>query len=185
MTTILKWAGLVALVLVIVVGIRMFFPQTKVIFGAAGNMLAENYDPSIRYNGGFNTNLPMVLGGLLNVNAGSLFSTTGTQVNRVNFGTCQIQASANTIAASTTATADCVLAAGTPPGTALTGITAGDIVSVTPSTTTPTTYEGLQVHGASASSTPGYITVNLFNGTGATFTWTSAASTSLQYQVMH
>lgn len=141
--------------------------------GSAGLKLAENYDPYLKYNGGLYTNLP------------SVFGLNASQLNRLNFGNCQIQSAANTIAASTTATVDCVLAAGTAPGTALTGVTAADIVSVSQSTTTPSTFEGVELRGSSASSTPGYITVLLYNGTGTTFTWTAAASSSYQYMVMH
>lgn len=174
MTTLLKWSGIVALIAVLAVSAYLFLPtQDKTVFGATGQLLAENYMPYFRTNGGFYTNLPMVMG----LNA--------TALNRFNFGNCQIQSSANTIAATSTATVDCVLTAGIGPGAALTGVTAGDITQVLQSTTTPTTNEGIEVRGASASSTPGYITVLLFNGTGTTFTWTSTASTSFQYVDMH
>lgn len=158
-------------VLIIVLVLFLF---TRTAFGATlGLKLAENYDPYIRYNNGFYTNLPVGIG------------LNGTPINRENFNNCQIQAAANTIAATSTVTVDCVTTAGNPPGVALSGVTAGDIVGVFQSTTTPTLSEGLEVRGASASSTPGYITVLLFNGTGATFTWTATASTSFQYTDLH
>ena len=64
----------------------------------------------------------------------------------------------------------------------LTGVSTNDNVSVEFSTTTPTTYQGLTILGASTSSTPGYITMKVFNGTGAAFTWIASASTT-QYHV--
>jgi hypothetical protein len=179
MANILKYSGVAALVLIIVLGVKLFMPST-VKFGAAGGMLAENYDPYIRYNGGFNTNLPETLGGLVTATAGALFSSVGTQLNGFNFGTCYIQASATTITASSTVTVDCQ-GSTTGGNTALTGVTTNDNVSVNFATTTSTTYSGLSILGASASSTPGYITMKVFNGTGTTFTWSAGASTT-QYR---
>lgn len=109
---------------------------------------------------------------------------TGTPLAQVNAGACSIQASSATIAASTTATVDCQ--AGTQGvDVPLAGITAGAGVQLTQGTTTPTTYQGLDVLGASASTTAGYITLKLFNGTGATFTWTPTASSSFTYEAFH
>ena len=62
----------------------------------------------------------------------------------------------------------------------------GDAVAVTLSTTTAgTLYMGLQVAGASASTTSGYITVRLTNMLGDTFTWplTGAATGTATYIV--
>lgn len=109
---------------------------------------------------------------------------SGTTITAVNAGSCSIQSSSQTIAASTTATVDCQ--AGTAGVDApLTGITAGAGTQVTQGTTTPVVYQGLNVLGASASTTAGYITLKLFNGTGATFTWTPTASSSYTYEAFH
>lgn len=107
--------------------------------------------------------------------------STGTDIVRMNTGFCNIRASAATIAASSTATVECN--GGTTSNVALTGVTAGDKVFLLPATTTPTTFGGIRILGASASSTAGSITARIYNGTGTTFTWTAAASTSLQYWV--
>lgn len=113
-----------------------------------------------------------------------LSACAGTVITAVNAGSCSIQAVANTIAASSTITADCQ--AGTAGvNSPLAGITAGAGVQLTQGTTTSTVYQGLTVLGASASSTPGYITLKLFNGTGATFTWTATASSSFTYEAFH
>lgn len=175
MTTITKWAGVIALVIVIAVGVKVFIPVsiTKS-FGAVGNMLAENYDPYIRYNGGFNTALPAIFSGNLTT------GTSGTVISRINTGFCTIQASGTTITASSTKTVDCQ-ASTTGTQSALTGVTAGDKCFLGEATTSPTTGQGLSVVGASASSTSGYITANIANLTGGTFTWTSTASSSWPY----
>lgn len=196
MTNILKYLGVVALVVAVVALVRTY--PVKVsgvpVFGALGVQTAENYDPYIRYNGGYNSALPIkttstlqgaatTITGLLTASAGELFSSTGTQVNRVNFGTCYVQASATTIAASSTATVDCQ-ASQTGGNTALTGITAGDTVIAQFASTTPTTIDGIMINGASASTTAGFITMVVSNMTGTTFTWTAAASTT-NYIVVH
>lgn len=108
--------------------------------------------------------------------------TSGTPVSRLNTGFCNIRSHTTTIAASSTQTVECN--AGTGSNVALTGVTAGDTILIGMPTTTPTTFGGLKVVGASASSTAGSITLILFNGTGGTFTWTAAASTSLPYIVL-
>lgn len=110
---------------------------------------------------------------------------TGTNVGALNFGTCNIQSNSPTIAATTTVQLDCN--GSTAGGTLvpLTGVTTGANVDLMQASTSPTTFEGLQIRGASASSTPGSITLFLYNGTGNTFTWTAAASSSFAYQVLH
>lgn len=124
----------------------------------------------------------------LQLPAGPSVTTTnqGTNIQSIVNGSrlggqpCYIRASSQTIAASSTVQVDCQATAGA--GTsALNGVQAGDRVFVTMGTTSPTTFLGLQVLGASASSTAGYITLNVLNGTGDTFTWTAAASSSVQY----
>jgi hypothetical protein len=101
-------------------------------------------------------------------NAGAVtVGSAGTLLSGFNFGTCTITAYSNTIAASSSATADC----------AATGIVSGDNVEITQSTTSPTVAGGLVVL-ASASSTSGYITLKIINDTGGTFTWSAVASTT-------
>lgn len=102
-------------------------------------------------------------------------SCLGTQVNGINFGQCYIRAYAATIAASSTAVVDCGGGTGF---TALNGVTTGDTVQAQFATTTPTADLGLDIIGASASTTPGWLSLVVSNGTGATYTWTAAASTT-------
>lgn len=105
-----------------------------------------------------------------------LGTCTGTAVSQINAGNCVITASANTIAATSSATVEC----------AATGARFGDDVSITVSTSSSVSlFGGLTVAGVSASATNDVIIVKLFNQTGATFTWTALASTTaFQYRVI-
>ncbi len=108
--------------------------------------------------------------------------SSGTAMSRMNFGECNIHASANTIAATSTVQVDCQSGTGTQ--TAISDLpawTAGDAMFLTMATSTNTTVEGLSILGVNASTTAGFITIDLFNGTGTTFTWTANASSSWQY----
>ncbi len=113
---------------------------------------------------------------VMNLVGGAKIGEAGTTLTRVNGGICYIKAYATTIAASSTATVDCqakaAVGSSTTPGTALKGVKYNDPVIVNLSTTTAgTTFAGLILAGASASSTQGYITLRLSNLTGGTFTW--------------
>lgn len=128
-------------------------------------------------------------------NTGSItLSTTGTEVTRINKGTCYIKAYATTIVGSSTATVDCqgtaaVSASGM---SALTGVTSGDTIVATLSTTTAAggaaapVLGGLVASGAVASSTSGYITLTIANLTGGTYTWplTGQATGTVNYFVV-
>lgn len=118
---------------------------------------------------------------------------TGTLINRINAGTCYIQSYATTIAASSTVKVDCQATAAvggisTVNDVALTGVTAGDAVQATLATSTAgSTSNGLVIIGASASTTAGYIQLNISNLTGATFTWpvTGTATGTVYYTAMN
>lgn len=106
-------------------------------------------------------------------------SSTGDVVARLNEGTCKIKPYATTIAGTTTATVDC--ASATLAGlVALTGVTFNDNVVATLSTTTSSAgvQGALFITGASASTTNGYITLSLYNGTGGTYTWSTVTNAS-------
>ena len=121
--------------------------------------------------------------GASTLTGGATVGSSGTALVRVNSGFCNVQSSTNTITASTTKAIDC--GGGTYAATALTGITAGDRVLLGQPTTTSTVFGGLQILGASASTTQGFITLIVANNTGFTFTWTAAASTSWPYLVVN
>lgn len=110
------------------------------------------------------------------------FSTTcvGTQVRGINIGSCVIFPYATTIAATSTAVVDCqanAVGALAP----LPGVLLNDHVQITLASTTSSLAGGLVLNGASASTTPGYITLRVLNLTGTTFTWNAAATTSISY----
>lgn len=72
-------------------------------------------------------------------------------------GTCSLIASSFTVAASSTVAMDC----------AVTGVTPTDLVFGQLASSTQIGLGGWSVRGASASSTPGFITFSIVNGTGA------------------
>src|SRR3990167_2052747 len=108
-------------------------------------------------------------------------SSTGTAFVRINFGKCIIHSTSQTIAASTTQAVSCQSATN---GTlsALTGISAGDVVFVSATSTWGTTTKGgLLITQSYASTTAGYIHMVLLNNSDQTFTFTANASTSVNY----
>jgi len=100
-----------------------------------------------------------------------------TTISNLNAGTCYLRPYATTITASTTANVDCQgtlawNANSTANTSALTGISMGDwVVASLSTTTTGTTVQGLRLGGASASTTAGYIVLRIINQTGTTYTW--------------
>lgn len=162
-------------------------------FGAVGGLLIENYDPYVMSNGGINTALPFqTSGGIVNSGTftqsgafnqtGSLtIGTNGTAITAIKAGACTIWAPATTIAASTTQQVECQ-GATTGGISAITGITTDAICQLTNASSTNTTSNSIVVAGVSASSTAGTLVARLSNLTGATFTWTSAASSSPKWQ---
>lgn len=117
----------------------------------------------------------------LSLPAGPSVSTTvqGTNLQALLAGNCIIHAYATTIAATSTATVDCQ--AGASALTAIPTIAVGDNVFVHATSSWPTTSGGLVIESSQASTTAGYITMTISNLTGATYTWTNTASTSIQY----
>lgn len=158
-------------------------------FGAIGVKLAENYDPYIRYNQGFYTLLPIFTTstlkatGLTTLTGGFVASSTGSTVNGINYGSCVLISDATTIAASTTANIDC--GSGTNGKTAISGILANDTVIAFATTTLSSTYLGVNIVSSHASSTAGFITTQIANNSGAAFTWTNTASSSVRYIDFH
>lgn len=104
---------------------------------------------------------------------------TGDAIGTVNFGQCAIWSGSATITASTTTTVDCS-STGFSGGT-LNGLTAGDPIFAVATTSLSTSFGGVNIIAAVASSTAGYVTLSLANQTGATFTWTNTASSTIRY----
>lgn len=152
----------------------LFFREASLpSFGNAaglGNLLAEHYIPYISTNGGFNTNLPMLNGG------GEQVGANGTNINRFNFGTCSLIGVNANITASTSVSYDCAVS-GVQPGDAVFGMFA--------TTSASTAGPGWEVTRSSASSTAGYLTFNITNGTGATAYPPASIASTTQYIVVH
>lgn len=176
MNTILKYSGVVALVIIAILTGKALISSNGVSFGSTS---CDSYTcfTYLEVINDLKIDATATYAGLASFTGGVKVGSSGTTVNGLNYGICYIQASATTISASSTVTVDCQ-ASTSGANTALTGITAGDTVFVKFATTTSTTFAGLSVLGASASSTSGYITMKVYNGTGGTFTWTSGASTT-------
>ena len=171
----------VALAVGLVIGYFVFHTsQPQFAVGAVGVKLAENYDPYIKYNGGYATNLPLQV----SVNG------SGTPLNNLIFGTCTVYQNTLTIAASSTAAFDCAnnSIAGTNVEAPIAGIQPGDVIVANfASTTASSLYgqgAGIDVIAVSASSTNGYIRLLVSNQVGGTFTFPTSASTTVNFHDM-
>ena len=95
MTNILKYAGIVALVVSIVVAVKVFAPIQANTLGAVGNQLIEQYDPYVRYNGGINSALPIQTSGTLT--GGALTAAAATFSGNVTVTTSNSATSSATV----------------------------------------------------------------------------------------
>lgn len=84
-------------------------------------------------------------------------SSNSTRLGNLQFGTCSLIAPSYSVAASTTVPMDCAIA----------GVLSTDGVFAQFATSTATSYGGWQIRGAAASSTNGFITISVVNGTGS------------------
>lgn len=118
--------------------------------------------PGSRFPHGITVGNPAVLGG------------NPTNLGKLLFGTCSLIAPSFTVAATSTMPMDC----------AITGVTPTDGAFAQFATSTATTYGGWSVRGASASSTAGYITVSVVNGTGASAVIPASIASSTKYIIL-
>lgn len=156
------WVGLIAVAILALGG--YFFPQIQTLAGSVGTRFPHG----------------LAVGTTASVTDGKLtVGNSGSALGNVIFGNCTLTVQTGTIAASTTAPYDC----------AVTGATAASTVLAALSTTTA--YGATQVSGfyavsAKASTTAGFITVLLFNGTGtANNPSTAGYASSTNYLVMN
>lgn len=159
--------------LIISLGVGVFavsHPAAVNKLGAAGGLLAENYLPFIMYNGGFNTAKSIKTTGDLTV------GSSGTAVTQVLKGTCSLIAPSFVgLAASTSIAMDC----------AVTGVQSGDVVIAMFATSTASGVgPGWEVVGSSASTTSGFITLNITNGTGASALMPASIASTTQYLIL-
>lgn len=169
-----KYWGAIAFVLLVVAITGWFTPRLpKAKDGvSSGAMNAEDYNPYIQYNGGYNSNLPITSAGLITGNTLLVGSSSGgtTMSKFIAPANCTVIANANTIVASSTKDVDCTV----------TGVVSTDTVFAVATTSISTASNGVAIVASRASTTPGYVTLTLSNLTGGTFTWTGAASTSIK-----
>jgi len=112
--------------------------------------------------------------------------TNGTAMTQIITGTCQLRggAVANITLPSYSVTAiDC--GGGANGATALPGVVVNDTVFVHFATTTPVGADGAYILGANASSTAGFITLDIANASSTAITLGSTATSSLQYLDIH
>lgn len=174
-----EWAGVIALVAILLTWLipspTDFGAGTRFPNGISADTTAPSAPGEIR-------GADLVLTDDLDIAGDVQVGSSGTAITRLNGGKCNIWDESPTVAASSTSIVSCQ--AGTLTLSALTGVAVLDDVFVQPSTTT---FNGLPVSGgvfvvgASASTTAGYIDVTVYNGTGAAYTWTAAATTSWNY----
>lgn len=146
-----------------------FFPQVpSIVSNTLGSTFGTRFPDGISIGKG--APLPTTQGALI-------IGKTGTQINNISAGTCYIKAWATTIAATSSAYVDCQATAlvGANGFAALPGVLNGDAVQVTLATSTEpvSPYGGLFVASAAASTTNGYIQLEITNLTGGVFTWPS------------
>ena len=152
--------------------------------------LGGNGTASTTVDASGNTSIVGTLGvtGLSTLTGGAKVGASGSTLNQIVKGTCSLYSGSGitTIAATSTLNLDCQANGGVGVASPITGIASGDTVFIQTPTSFPAgVFTGLRVLGATASSTTGYIQVALYNGTGATYTLTSAATSSLQYLDIH
>lgn len=166
-----KNAGVIALVaLIIAIGVWAFSSSPKG-FGATSYCPTSQTTclPSLELTGNQVSSIPS-----LQINAGGLLvGTNGTSISKMINGSGALIYSDSQVSASTTKAFDI----------AVTGVVPGDNVSVQLSTTTVPAFGAWVLTGASASSTSGYITVQIANFTGATANLPRQIASSTYYKV--
>ncbi len=172
-----KWIIVaVGLLIVAIIGwFTPYIPRSKSGSGT-GTLAAEDYNPVIKYNGGYYSALPIEtastvtvgttlsvtgatnLTGLITTGSGGLkIGSSGVAMTQFISGTGALIYSNPSVIASTTLPFDI----------AVTGVIDGDKVFVQTATTTANG-AGWLITGASASTTSGFITLRIVNNSGAT-----------------
>lgn len=165
--------------------------------GTPGSNYIENYDPAIKYNGGISSALPiqttdtvttvgLTVSGAASLTSTFAIGTNGSLIKQIQFGTTTLIGSGANwyqITASSTKNFDI----------AVTGLTSADLVDAffEPTSTAANWVQGqigfvgggLSIVSAKASSTAGFATLTIYNGTGATYTISSDIASTTAYQV--
>ncbi len=127
----------------------------------------------------FPTALKSVFGGVTNYDevdttALKVGGANGSRIGPVITSTCSLIAASFTVTASTTAYMDC----------AVTGVVSGDGVFAQFATSSAI-FNGWSVASASASTTSGFLTIGVSNGTGANNVIPASVASSTKFIVLH
>lgn len=136
---------------------------------AIGSFLSHPSATEVRSTGSVTTGTAFPHGVTIGAPASS-----PTNMANVIFGACSLIASSFTVAASSTAGMDCAV-----PGTVAT-----DGVFAQFATSTTIGSGGWSIRGASASSTAGFITISVANGTGASGILPASIASTTKYIVL-
>lgn len=109
----------------------------------------------------------------VDVSALKVNTTNGTRLGAVMAGTCSLIANSYTVAASSTVQMDC----------AITGVVSTDGVFAQFASSTPG-FGGWSIRGASASSTAGFATISVVNGTGGSSLMPASIASTTKYIVL-
>lgn len=179
--------GLVALLIGVGIGVYFFSTpdlsqKASDFAGAPGNLLAEDYDPYIQYNGGFNTAKGITnSGSFTQSGATSLTSTVtvgsgGTAFSKLLYGNCALLGMNTTHTASSTKPYDC----------AVTGVTSSSVVFGNISTSSaPIGQDRFQVVSVKASTTAGFITFMIYNNGASIAPSVNAVGSTTPYLVIN
>lgn len=111
----------------------------------------------------------------LDATALKIGGANGSRIGPVITSTCSLIAPSFTVTASSTAVMDC----------AVTGVVTGDGVFAQFATTSAAFGGGWSIAGASASTTSGFITLLVANGTGATAVIPASVASTTKYIILH
>ncbi len=168
-----KIIGVIAVLSILISGYSLYLSYASSpaapSFGAVGVKLAENYDPYLRYNGGYYSNLP------IQTNSTFQLSSSGTAINGIIATTCTGIVYAS-LAATTSQAIDC----------AVTGAlsSAKSVTLGAPANLQSGNYGSLVIWGGHASSTAGYVEGYITNLTGQATTSYPLATTSIPVLVI-
>lgn len=149
------WMALIAVAIIAVIG--LFTPVRQMVSETAGGITTGS-----NFTHGISVGNTATLG------------IAPTNFSKILGGTCSLIMSSYSVTASTSVAADC----------AITGVVSTDTVLAQLATSTPSTAgEGWFIAGASASSTPGFVTFRLTNRTGGTAIIPASLASSTSYLV--
>lgn len=160
--------GWVAIVIALIACVGTFFASPS----PSGPTAGEN---GTRYphgvSVGYTSSSP---GGVAPTDGKLTIGVTGTPLADVKAGTCSLIASSYTVAASSTVPMDCAIA----------NVVSTDVPFAQFATSSTATFGGWSIRGASASTTAGFITISVVNGTGASGVIPASIASSTKYFVM-